>query len=65
MNYLNIKKIIENKRKIILIKGFTACYGLGLDSKCNLFIPDFNKGIIHRINKNFDFQDIFFFQKIL
>ena len=66
MNLLNIcenSEYFENNKKIICIKGFSACYGFGIDNNLNLFIPDFNKGIVYRISKNFNLQDIFFYSK--
>lgn len=63
MNRLSFSRNIKQKRKIHYISGFNSCYGLGVDSNSNLFIPDFMKGIIYCVNESLNGYDTFFLSK--
>lgn len=46
-------KRINKNSTIIEIYGFKTSYGLGVDNKENIYIPDFKSGLIYEIKNNF------------
>ena len=63
MTRLRIKKKIKGNQEITVVSGFTFSYGLGLDLKFDLYIPDFINGLIYRLSNNLNSYDIFILNK--
>ncbi len=50
---------IDNKLSITDFYGFKTSYGLGVDNKENIYIPDFKSGLIYKIKKNCKQNEIY------
>jgi len=68
-------KITENEN-VTHLYGFSSSYGVAVDKKDSIFIPDFNEGLIYKVDKYYEncsilknyknsLKEISFFEKLL
>ena len=50
---------IDNKLSITDFYGIKTSYGLGVDNKENIYVPDFKSGLIYKIKKNCKQNEIY------